>query len=254
MAANEYAALGHRRREKRVLLTVATTVMNARDALARTIDSITTLKQDWIRYIVVDGASTDGTRELAAGSSVVDLLISERDGGIYDAMNKAVAATQPGSYLLFLGAGDLLRKLPEADHLAAEAELGTKLVFGNVTTGDRLFRSRYDATLLYRNSLHHQGLLTLKRTEDDTAWFDSRCRAYADWAFNLRCFLANEPATSVDLTVADAEPAGVSGRLHLRETYAVVRQQAGVARALASVSYHLLAKGLQVGRLLPRVR
>jgi len=63
--------------------------------------------QNW-EWVIVDGASTDGTREFAlacAGDRV--RAISERDRGIYDAMNKGLLLAK-GKYVIFLNSGDLL--------------------------------------------------------------------------------------------------------------------------------------------------
>ncbi|WP_375387228.1 glycosyltransferase [uncultured Amnibacterium sp.] len=59
-----------------------------------------------VEVVVVDGASTDGTVAVAERSAVPDLVISEPDDGIYDAMNKG-AARASGTWLHFLNAGDL---------------------------------------------------------------------------------------------------------------------------------------------------
>ncbi|MEJ1973264.1 MAG: glycosyltransferase [Lacunisphaera sp.] len=58
--------------------------------------------------VVIDGASTDGSREwLEARRSRIGALVSEPDGGIYDAMNKGIARAT-GDWILFLGADDRL--------------------------------------------------------------------------------------------------------------------------------------------------
>ncbi len=61
-----------------------------------------TVRPEWI---VVDGASQDGTQAWLKASALPDVWLSERDRGIYDAMNKGVLQAS-GEYLLFLNAGD----------------------------------------------------------------------------------------------------------------------------------------------------
>ena len=76
------------------LHTALASVWNQRDASAE--------------LIVIDGGSADGTREwLEAQRAQIATLIAEPDGGVYDAMNKGVAAAR-GEWVLFLGADDRL--------------------------------------------------------------------------------------------------------------------------------------------------
>jgi glycosyltransferase involved in cell wall biosynthesis len=88
-------------------LSIVTVVFNGRCEIARTIDSV--LAQDYpkIEYIVIDGASTDGTRAIIQQyKEKLDILVSETDDGIYDAMNKAISRAS-GEFILFMNSGDV---------------------------------------------------------------------------------------------------------------------------------------------------
>lgn len=88
------------------LITVVTSTLNATDALPHTIDSLRRQIDCRFEWIVVDGASTDGTVALLMDNEdLIDLWVSEPDAGIYDAWNKACAEAQ-GEWILFVGAGD----------------------------------------------------------------------------------------------------------------------------------------------------
>lgn len=94
------------------LLTIVTITYNAATTLERTMASVA--KQDYqkIEYIIVDGLSTDGTMDIVHRyEPIVARWISERDEGLYDAMNKGLAMAT-GDYIWFLNAGD---ELPETD-------------------------------------------------------------------------------------------------------------------------------------------
>ena len=76
----------------RPLVSIVTVVYNGAATIERTIASVLGQSYPNIEYIIVDGGSTDGTLDiLRAHEDRVDLWVSERDGGIYDAMNKGVA-------------------------------------------------------------------------------------------------------------------------------------------------------------------
>lgn len=89
-------------------ISIITVVYNSADLLQRTIDSVSALKYTNIEYIIVDGNSTDGTKSLIEKNYLsISSWISEPDGGIYDAMNKAIEMAT-GDYLWFINAGDTI--------------------------------------------------------------------------------------------------------------------------------------------------
>ena len=88
------------------LVTVATVVLNARDTLRTTIESILEQSYGNLELIVLDGGSCDGTLDLIRTyDQLVDFWASEKDEGPYFAMNKA-AKLASGRWILFMNAGD----------------------------------------------------------------------------------------------------------------------------------------------------
>lgn len=88
------------------MVSVVTVVRNDRPGLSRTLQSVFSQSFRNFEYIIVDGASTDGTRKfLASFDACLDRWISEPDGGAYDAMMKG-ARMATGKYVLFMNAGD----------------------------------------------------------------------------------------------------------------------------------------------------
>ena len=87
-------------------VTIITVVYNASDLILKTILSVSSQSYQNIEYIVVDGGSSDGTLDIIKNNiSSIDVMISEKDSGIYDAMNKGIKAST-GEYINFLNAGD----------------------------------------------------------------------------------------------------------------------------------------------------
>ncbi len=85
--------------------SIITPTFNRRDMLAEALDSVA--RQDWpeIEHIVVDGGSTDGTLDLIAGHPELR-LIGGPDQGVYDALNKGIAAAT-GDIVCFLNSDDM---------------------------------------------------------------------------------------------------------------------------------------------------
>ena len=91
-----------------LLLTIVTVTKNCDATIDRTLDSVSAVKRPGVEYVVVDGVSTDATLEaIRARGALVDLLVSEPDSGIYNAMNKGVGLAR-GRYVLFINGDDAL--------------------------------------------------------------------------------------------------------------------------------------------------
>jgi glycosyltransferase involved in cell wall biosynthesis len=87
-------------------LTVITIVYNNVRDIERTVLSVLNQTYTNIEYLIIDGVSADGTLEiLKKYEGRISKLISERDKGIYDAMNKGLAMAS-GEYILFMNSGD----------------------------------------------------------------------------------------------------------------------------------------------------
>lgn len=88
-------------------ISIITITFQAEAYIQRTLDSILEQgNQDQFEYIIIDGNSQDRTLSLIQNASIKpDVLISENDRGIYDAMNKGLAKAT-GEYVMFMNAGD----------------------------------------------------------------------------------------------------------------------------------------------------
>ena len=87
-------------------ISIITVVFNSVNYIEETINSVINQTYSNIEYIIIDGSSTDGTKELINKyKTKIDYYISEKDHGIYDAMNKALNHVT-GSWIVFMNSGD----------------------------------------------------------------------------------------------------------------------------------------------------
>lgn len=117
-----------------VKVSVITVSFNAESTLTDCIRSVLNQCYENIEYIVVDGGSNDGTVDiLKQFSNDIDVVVSEKDHGIYDAMNKGVKIAS-GDVITFLNSDDSFSHagvVKEAIELMC-SKAGTELVFGDV--------------------------------------------------------------------------------------------------------------------------
>ena len=110
---------------KKMIVSVITICYNDAPHLERTLKSVALQKETFphIQYIVVDGASTDATPDLLSRyRETIDVLISEPDKGIYDAMNKGLKKAA-GDYLCFLNSGDKFHAQGQLEELFGGLEV-----------------------------------------------------------------------------------------------------------------------------------
>lgn len=212
---------------ERPLITLVTATFNAVRELPYTISSIRTQDYSRMEWIVVDGASSDGTVDLLRGNEdVIDCWMSEPDLGVYDAWNKACAMAR-GEWLIFLGAGDEIKSpstmtlmsrhlesaFPSHDlvygklqYLSASARTPLEDVGKPWENMDGKWELMRPALPPHGAVFHHRSLF------DSEAPFDLRFRIAADAHFMLRHIL-QKPPLFVPEVVSRATIGGLSFRL-----------------------------------------
>lgn len=118
-------------------ISIITVVYNAENLLEKTISSILTQKYNSFEYIIIDGGSSDGTlRIIDKYKSSISKIVSEKDNGIYDAMNKGLAIAS-GEYVWFINAGD---QITSGDILAKifQSPQEVDLYYGDTEIVDRV--------------------------------------------------------------------------------------------------------------------
>ncbi len=94
----------------KVILSIITVTYNAEKYLEPTINSVLGQSFRDLEYLIIDGNSADRTMEIVERhKNSINQVVSEKDSGVYDAMNKGLKMAQ-GKYVLFLNAGDELSK------------------------------------------------------------------------------------------------------------------------------------------------
>lgn len=189
-------------------LTVATVCFNAEKTIEDTVKSV--LKQTYrdIEYLVIDGKSTDRTLELLKPYQADGRLriISEKDSGLYDAMNKAAGLCR-GEYILYMNSGDLFA---DEEVLADVVPyLDADIVYGNVVRikQDGRHLEKYDRKyavmrlLLMGKMICHQSMFT--RTALMRAYrFNEQYTITADYDFVMRAQKNRRSMRYVDRIIA----------------------------------------------------
>lgn len=162
--------------------------------------------------IVIDGGSTDGTREwLESQRGRLAAVVSGPDAGVYDAMNKGVALAT-GEWVFFLGADDRL----VGDMIASEVLGWACKTEGGVMVGEaafddgRIYKMRSRVNPLARNFVHHQATFYRRSLFIENGPFDASLAIMADYEFNLRLWKNRVRFKPIPLRIAACGVAGLS--------------------------------------------
>ena len=193
-------------------LSVITINYNNCDGLRKTIESVVNQTYKDLEYILIDGASTDGSVDVIKEyASKIDYWVSEPDKGIYNAMNKGIDVAN-GEYCIFMNSGDLFYN---SSALAdVEPKLACKdIISGSVRLSDgRIFAApkRISLQFLYFETICHQSSI-IKTSLLKEFKYDEKYRIASDYKFwPQTLILGNCTYKAVKNIIAIYDTTGVS--------------------------------------------
>lgn len=216
---------------ERMLFSIITVTRNNLDGLRATQNSIAIQHCADFEWIVVDGASTDGTPEWL--DTTAAHWTSEPDRGIYDAMNKGIDRAA-GDYLLFLNAGDCLCA-PDTLTRIKKSLQNEVFVYGDAleTRGGALpaYKFANDHDSLPRGMFTHHQAMLYRRDAIGNVRYNTQYKIAADYDFTARFLIAHAgaPVLYCDFPLCLFEEGGVSQK----HTDQGRQEQFAIRRALA---------------------
>jgi glycosyltransferase involved in cell wall biosynthesis len=212
------------------LITIITVVYNGENDLESTILSV--LNQDFKNYefIIIDGNSTDNTISIIKKySEKVDIIISENDLGIYDAMNKGILNSN-GKWIFFLNCGDLFYDKFILSKVALELEnniidflYGDCILKSNFTKG-KILKAKKFSYINYGMPFCHQSVFVGSNILKNNL-FDTEYKLVADYNFFYKLFREhNYKYRKVRLVISIYDIDGVSNSINsFIEMYRIIR-------------------------------
>ena len=177
-------------------LSIITVNLNNRDGLQRTIDSVVNQTFDDYEWIVIDGGSTDGSRELIEQyQDCFAYWCSEPDKGIYNAMNKGIAHAK-GEWLQFLNSGDWLYEndtLKEVFTHEWDCDViyGDMMLVNNETMKPHVYPDVLKLSYFLEQTISHQSTFYKKELFNNLL-YDETFSIAADWAMQIQLILNNK--------------------------------------------------------------
>lgn len=193
------------------LVSVVLVCKNPGPSLKEAVDGVLSQTGVSVEFVVIDGASTDGSAEwLESRRHVFSKFLSEPDGGVYDAMNKALRLVR-GDWVLFLGADD---KFPSQSTIADAAPFlkpQADVVVGCASYADgRIYKFGSTRTAVVRNFCHHQATFYRSSVLRGHKGFDPSYSIMGDYELNLRLLHGGAKFAAAPVNVAICGTGGLS--------------------------------------------
>lgn len=212
-------------------LSIITVTYNAERFLEPTIQSIAAQTYTNIEYIIVDGGSKDGTVDIVKKyPNVVSQWVSERDNGLYDAMNKGLQMVT-GDYTMVLNAGDLLDSPDTIANAFAQCK-GEDVLYGDTkiidtnyqfvgmrhfTPPEKLTWKSFEQGMV----VCHQSIISKK---DITPSYNLNYKIAADIDWAIRLLKNAKSSKNIHLVITQFMQDGISSQ----QRWAGVRERFGV--------------------------
>ena len=172
-------------------ITIITVNLNNKAGLQKTINSIVSQTCKDFEWIVIDGGSTDGGKEIIeANSDHISKWVSEPDKGIFDGMNKGIIIAEE-DYLLFLNSGDILANNNVIENIYKDNPREDILIY-DILLNNGKKESKKDlsnltnysiVSFLYSSTFPHQSTLIKRELFHQIGLYDLKHKYVADWIF-----------------------------------------------------------------------
>ncbi|MFW0718125.1 glycosyltransferase family 2 protein [Pedobacter sp. N23S346] len=174
-------------------VSIITINYNNVNGLEKTIESVINQTHNDIEYLVIDGGSNDGSVEIITQySERINYYISEKDGGIYNAMNKGINKST-GDYLLFINSGDSLIDTNILAEIMSENRV-EDIIYGNLLLYDAekqwTWNSPDKLTFrdFYNSTIPHPSTFIKRELFNKVGLYDETLKIVSDWKFFLLAF------------------------------------------------------------------
>lgn len=193
-------------------ISVVTVCYNTAATIEKTMWSVLNQTYPNIEYIIIDGGSKDGTVDII--KKYADRLaywVSEPDKGIYDAMNKGIAAAT-GDYINFMNAGDIFHNTDTVNNAVAYFDSDSDIIYGDCILKNMQIEAKAKPLSIISKNIPFCHQSTFIKTEyHKQHTFDVSFKISADYNFLYKSyFVYNAKFQYIPITVSDYDTTGIS--------------------------------------------
>lgn len=200
-----------------VKLSIITINYNNKNGLIKTFESINNQTWSDFEYIVIDGGSTDGGKDLIEKNSKVNYWVSEKDSGVYNAMNKGIRKAS-GDYIIFMNSGDFFYDDTVLEKVQQRLTSDIDILYGDsVYFNDAGYRrvevppKKLTFSFFYSGGINHQAVFIKRKLFHDYFFYNEEYKICADWEFFIVAIcLYNSTYKHLEETICYYDFSGIS--------------------------------------------
>ena len=200
------------------LITIITVVFNDAVNIEKTMLSVLNQTYDNVEYIVIDGGSKDGALDIILQyEHAIDYWVSEKDAGIYDAMNKGIRLAS-GKWINFMNSGDLFFNNKTLEKIVFKFRENYSIVYGDVQAFSKkhhfnemkISRPVTPKNLIMKLPICHQATFVTLKAFKEVGLYDTNYKICGDHDWLLKALMAGHQAKYVHQCIALNNRDGVS--------------------------------------------
>lgn len=233
------------------LVSIITVIYNGEAYIEQTILSVLNQTYDNVEYIIIDGESTDGTVDIIKKyEEKIDYWVSEKDNGIYDAMNKGIMLAS-GVWINLLNAGDIFCNNSVLMNVVSDLNTDSINNYGVVAgayilerNGEKRFPEKNINHVKYGGLLScHQAILFNKHILKDSIYYDLRYMICSDNDMMMRIVKNNIKVKYLDQAICYFQDGGISSdrtlhRKMSKEKYLAIYRNFGLFGLIKAAFYN----------------
>lgn len=198
-------------------ISVITINYNNKKGLEKTIGSVTSQTLEDYEFIIIDGGSTDGSKELIEDySEKLNYWVSEPDWGVYNAMNKGIKVAK-GEFIIFMNSGDsfyentVLEKVNPLLIDEFDIYYGDNYKIKPYSKRKKTYPEKLSFAFFYSSCINHQSTFIRRRLFFDYFLYNENLKIVADWEFFIYTIcVENRPCKYLKMTISNYDFTGMS--------------------------------------------
>jgi glycosyltransferase involved in cell wall biosynthesis len=207
-------------------LSIITINYNNKKGLEKTLESVFNQVFKEFEFVVIDGGSTDGSKELLLEyKDKITYWVSEKDNGVFHAMNKGIKVAT-GDFVIFMNGGDTFYSETTLSEVVPELNYQFDVYYGNnykeSANSKRLktYPEKLNFSFFYTSSINHQSTFIRKSLFEEHFYYNEEYKIASDWEFftYIICY-KNVPYKYLKKTISVYDFNGISSKPEFADVF-----------------------------------